>query len=247
MIDLTWNEFYNLDDYLNYYGEDDNSKERARTWLFIVYPDFCVENWKELLDRLHLQYCVSPLHHGIRDADYERLDHYHVYLVFNGMMSLSQVQHISDLTHVNGTGVRPLRCKSPAGALRYFLHIDNPEKEQFVDCPDQYLDFLECHGGLVLNEEFFIGNIKGNVDYYVAQMIDWCRLNHVCEFAMLLEYSKKYKYNTWFHYLNHYCKSVMIDFLKSFRHGTNENYQYYNSDGEIVILEDLKELSENDK
>ena len=35
---------------------------RARAWTFIVYPESAPENWRDVLDRFHLQWACSPLH-----------------------------------------------------------------------------------------------------------------------------------------------------------------------------------------
>ena len=135
--DSKWSDFLESCNYDNYAAESDsgNSKDgRARQWTFLVFPEFAKPNWLELLQGLHLEGAISPLHHGYKQDDGpERKDHYHIYISFPGKKSKEQVQEISDLTHIFNKGVKPFRVNSDRGLLRYFLHLDNPEKEQFEE------------------------------------------------------------------------------------------------------------------
>ena len=35
---------------------------RVKVWTFIVYPESVKENWREILDEMHIQWVESPLH-----------------------------------------------------------------------------------------------------------------------------------------------------------------------------------------
>lgn len=37
-------------------------EERTRAWTFILYEESAPENWVELIDELHIQWCESPWH-----------------------------------------------------------------------------------------------------------------------------------------------------------------------------------------
>ena len=39
-----------------------SSDNRARIWAAVVYPDSAPENWRQLLDDLHIEWVESPLH-----------------------------------------------------------------------------------------------------------------------------------------------------------------------------------------
>lgn len=45
---------------MNYYFKDKRFKTRA--WTFIVYPDSAPDNWRDILDELHIPWVESPLH-----------------------------------------------------------------------------------------------------------------------------------------------------------------------------------------
>lgn len=212
----SWKCFLFDSDYDSYYevhDMGDTSDGRAREWTFLVYPGYCKENWKQLLDGLHIQWCCSPLHHGYKQEDGpERKDHYHVLLYFRGKKSLDQVQRISNLTHLYNQGVKPFRVLSDRGLLRYFLHLDNPEKEQFAETVQ-----VEVHGGVKLDPTIF-EPCQMSVDVALFQMREFVQKNNISEFKLLYDYAAKYRRSTWFYYLNHTCSQVMKLYLNSTRH-----------------------------
>lgn len=104
--------------------------KRCRNWLFIVYPESAPSDWRERLRSLHLQGCISPLHDAdINEPDQEqKKPHYHVMLCYDGPTSWDIVKEIArDQLH----GTYPIPCNSMRGSVRYFCHLDNPEKAQY--------------------------------------------------------------------------------------------------------------------
>lgn len=214
-----WNDFLIDVDFEEYYSLNDAgsaSDDRAREWTFLVYPEFAKPNWKQLLDNLHIQWVCSPLHHGYLDSGVERKDHYHVIVVFKGKKSLDQIQRLSNLTHLFDKGVKPLRVNSERGLLRYFLHLDNPEKEQFDS--DVHVD---PHGGIKLDPTIF-EPVSIDMDVCLFQMREFIEKNNIVEWHLLYDYAAKYKRSSWFYYLNHSCANVMKLYLNSKRHSKRD-------------------------
>ena len=112
--------------------------EYCRNWSFIVYPDSAPEYWRDVLDEYHVPWACSPLHDGDKNPDGEqKKPHWHCVMVFEGKKCYQQVLEL----------IKPLNCTIPQkvqsmkGMLRYFCHLDNPEKEQYN------LSDIEYHGG----------------------------------------------------------------------------------------------------
>lgn len=104
------------------------SKERY--WTFVIYPESCVNNWKQQLQDLGLQCAISPLHDKDKNDNGEnKKSHYHVLLCFNGPTTYNKVYTITK--SLNAT--IPQRVLSCKGIIRYFTHKDNPEKFQYND------------------------------------------------------------------------------------------------------------------
>jgi len=54
-------------------GENSNGRKASKTryWAFIVYPESAPKNWLSILEDLHMQALVSPLHDKDLDRHYD--------------------------------------------------------------------------------------------------------------------------------------------------------------------------------
>lgn len=121
---------------------------RARNWTFIIYPDECFENWKDILRDEVIPCAVSPLH---SPEDSEKKKHHHI-LIAGDKKSASQIydevcKKLGSVFIENGTekikGVTNVKkVQNIKSLVRYFLHLDNPDKEQFEESKK-----IECFGG----------------------------------------------------------------------------------------------------
>lgn len=109
--------------------------ERARNWTFILYPEESKENWTSILENLCVPACASPLH-----TPADKKPHYHI-LVSGDKKTENQI--LSEICSQLGEeyeeegkkkikGVtKPQRVVNLKSTVRYFLHLDNPKKQQF--------------------------------------------------------------------------------------------------------------------
>lgn len=107
--------------------------ERSSKWVGILYEESLPKDWQAQLDGL--QYALSPWHDKDVDADGKiKKKHRHIFLNFPSLKSFSQVKAIFDALNQP----HPQVCKNQVGAIRYFCHLDNPEKAQYdlKDCVD---------------------------------------------------------------------------------------------------------------
>lgn len=108
---------------------------RFRNGTFLVYPDSAPANWIEILRMQQVPFIVSPLHDKDKDlSEYDgdlvllsKKAHWHVAILCDGNKPLSYFQELSD--SVNGT--HAWKIQNVRSMLRYFLHLDNPEKYQY--------------------------------------------------------------------------------------------------------------------
>lgn len=117
--------------------------KRGRNWTCIVYPDSAPENWRDVLDEKHIQWGESPLHDKDVNPDgTKKKPHWHIALAFEGNKSYNQVLDITQ--ELNATV--PQRIESLRGLVRYFVHLDNPEKYQYSK------DDIKAHGGFDIDK-----------------------------------------------------------------------------------------------
>ena len=115
------------------------SKDRYRNWLFITYPESLPDNWKQYIEEvIQVPLYVSPLHDRdqLPDGTFKK-PHFHNLITFSGVKTFDQVQEL--ISPLNGT--IPIPCNDIGGSLRYFVHLDNPDKFKYE------VKDVQCFGG----------------------------------------------------------------------------------------------------
>lgn len=102
---------------------------KKRFFEFLVYEESAPRDWVGILRRSHCMFAISPLH---RPDDECKKPHYHViWYCGHGPVTLANAKAtIPAEVPANGY-IEPVR--TPQGAQRYLIHLDDPEKEQFPD------------------------------------------------------------------------------------------------------------------
>lgn len=178
---------------------------RARNWTFILYPESAPENWKQILQEQYIKFAVSPCHDkDINPTGEPKKAHYHVLLVFDGKKSYSQIESITK--SLNAT--IPQKVANIEGLIRYFVHIDNPEKYQY-NVKDIYV-----HGTIDVIKPF-----ETSASRYEAlrEMRAYINENNIMEFSDLYDYAAE-ENEVWFRYLSDNCAYVISQHIKSRRY-----------------------------
>jgi len=182
--------------------EKKRAGQRSRNWAFIVYPESCAPNWRELLDEMHVPAAVSPLHDRDVNADGEpKKPHYHIVLVFDGNKTRDQVLDL--IEPMKGTTV--VKLNSLVGMLRYLTHADNPEKAQYSK------NDVETFGGL--QYQAIIENAGDKIGM-IADIMDWLDANCCTKYAELMRYARKERQD-WFELLCMGHTIVISEYIKS--------------------------------
>lgn len=148
---------------------------KGRDWAFIVYPESAPENWREILDETHMRWIESPLH----DRDFNpdgtpKKPHWHVMLSADGPITLKAVEKIIEPLNVPA----PQKVGSGRGMIRYFIHLDNPEKYQYSR------DEIVAHGGADVESYFEL--TKTNKISVMKDIITYIYENEIDNYADFL-------------------------------------------------------------
>jgi hypothetical protein len=112
---------------------------RYRHWALLVYPESAPSDWEALLDAECIPWVKSPLHDSdVWTPDDERQcaehtagspkkAHWHVALMFSGKVGALRVKAIADKLHAP----YPKPINDIRAMVRYFAHLDSPEKHQY--------------------------------------------------------------------------------------------------------------------
>lgn len=171
---------------------------RTNLWTFIVYPnDSLPENYLNIINNWHLPCLLSPIHNADKEGEptEQFKEHIHIMVYFGqgAKKSFEQVKELSD--QLKGCNPFPVLCRN--ALVRYFIHKDNPEKQQgYKDKNNKTILWTENDliklGGFEVGDSF-CGYDDVNSIYNTLEMIiiDNCIFN----FANLVQYLRKHNLN----------------------------------------------------
>lgn len=162
--------------------------ERARNWVTILYSEELNEGWRKKLEDMCVPACLSPLH-----TPNDKKPHYHL-LISGDKKTESQIMAVfamlTEWVEIDGKkslkGIaRPQRVVNLRSTVRYFLHLDNPKKQQFDLSKEGLTDF----GGFDSSKYLLDENAKKKEKYVavkgVIKIIRDKRFDHIID---LLDY-----------------------------------------------------------
>lgn len=182
-------------------ADEKRRDSRDRRWTFVTYPDSMPEmpEAEAIVTECDstgraVQWARSPLHAADLNGDgTEKKPHWHWLLIFKTEKSFSQVREVTEKL----CGTIPQIASNVHGLIRYFIHIDNPEKAQYkrediaksmnFGSLDQYFD-----GPSISAEE--------RADF-LAEMMDYCTEKKVTRLKDLYDFARAEKRESWFRVL----------------------------------------------
>lgn len=184
-----------------------NAESRTRNWTFVVYPESAPENWRNILDDLHIEWVESPLHDKDLNGDGQpKKPHIHVGVFFAGNKTYEQVKEITDSLNCP----IPQRCHSARALVRYMAHLDNPEKAQYSPSD------IKGHGGVDVAD--MLRPASSERYTLISEMIAYVKNNNVVEFQDLVDYARENESDTWFPLLCDNSSFIVCQYIKSQRH-----------------------------
>lgn len=168
-----------------------NTKSRAWTW--IVYEEQ-IEQVREWLERSpDIAWALSPKHTDDRNPDgTEKKPHWHLCVHFSsGTTTYNVVKGISDEM---GLPV-PQVCRNTRGMVRYFLHLDNPEKAQYTKSD------ITAGGGFDVEEYLKLSQSEEEFEMrnFLAKLVNRCVEKGILYFhevfdLVMSEYPEDFQY-----------------------------------------------------
>lgn len=196
--------------------ENEKKDRRSRNWTLVVYPESAPENWRELLDKMRVPWIESPKHDSDVNPDGTvKKAHWHILLMFGSKKSFRQVKEITD--ELNAPIPQP--CRNIVGMVRYFAHLDNPEKYQYK------VSDIIGHCGADPQQYFETTSQKKADRYrYIKDMMDFVDEQGITEFADLLRYARVKRYDDWFQSLCDDSSFVIGQYIKSVRYSSEKDF-----------------------
>lgn len=188
---------------------------RSRNWTIVVYPESLPVNWLKILDDLHIEYILSPLHDKDLNADnMPKKAHYHLLLMFGGVKSFEQVKEITEQLNAP----IPQRCHNSKALVRYMCHLDNPDKHQY-NVAD-----IKGYGGVDVAE--LLRPTSSERYELIREMIIFVKTENITEYKDLVDYAMMNRFDDWLPLLADNCTYMLGQYIKSNRHSQSDKHTY---------------------
>lgn len=195
-----------------------DKRKRYLSWTCVIYPESVPENWREILGELMIPWAVSPLHDKDVNADGEpKKPHRHLLLSFRTVKAYEQIKEITDKLKAPA----PQPCNDTRGLVRYFLHLDNPEKAQYKKA-----DILAGGGFDIENALQATATEEENILDEITEFLETNWVTEFCDFNSYVRHEKK----EWRTILRKNCFYIS-QIIKSQRHKAKLEYEQENGGG----------------
>lgn len=186
--------------------------ERVRNWTFIVYPESAPDKWRDILDDMHVPWIESPLHDKDVNVDGEiKKSHWHILLFFNTKKSYEQICEITESLN----SPIPQKVENAKGMVRYFAHLDNPEKYQYNKSD------IVSHGGVDVHK--FLTSSGGDKKRILSEIQEWINESGCVEFSDLADYARVEHYDDWYEVIINSSTIFLNAYIRSMRYKQPKN------------------------
>lgn len=180
--------------------------ERVRLWTFLVYPESAPEDWRTVLDDLHIEWVESPLHeHDVNPDGTKKKPHWHILLSFDGVKTYEQVCDITSSLHAT----IPQKVQSAKGLVRYMAHLDNPEKYQYD------ISLIIGHGGADVGT--LLKPTAAARYVLIKEMSEFILDNDIIYFKDLYFYAMAHRFDDWYPLLCDSSAYILGNVIRSCR------------------------------
>ena len=162
--------------------------QKARFFTALIYPDSAPSDYEQQLKDSLRQYLLSPLHEpdAVEDMGSGALKtpkpHIHVLYCHGNTITAKAAREIMPSWMVVPPSDNAFMVGSYRNLSRYFLHLDQPEKQQFSGKPQDILTVLN-NFPLDLSKEL----TKDERRQLKIQLWNFVRTNNITEFSELLD------------------------------------------------------------
>ncbi|MGX9917737.1 replication protein [Lactococcus petauri] len=195
--------------------------KRDRKWIFIVYPDSAPQNWEDIITDIGAEWGHSPLH----DKDENeyggvKKPHYHCLIKFKSLKSYRQMLSLTGQLHAPN----PKPCESVVGKVRYWLHLDNPEKYQYKK------EDIKAFCGFDVKE--VLKPSKTQQTAMMREIRKYIRDNNILELKQFMDYADK-ECPQWGYVINRFQFQIR-DYINSSRYSSNYRQNKHYQDLALV-------------
>lgn len=151
---------------------------KKRNWTFELYNDSCAPDWEEFLNSTGVPYAYAFHDKDKTELGEPKKPHYHVMLCFDGPITYQNAKTYSDRVGSANGVIQPVG--SVRGMIRYFCHLDNPDKYQYNE------SVIQCRNGFDPKDYFSLTISQQKA--FKRKVTEFISDNQIEEYAELIDY-----------------------------------------------------------
>lgn len=150
---------------------------KKRNWTFELYDDSCNPNWEDILVKTNIPFAYAYHDKDLNPTGDPKKPHYHVVLCCDGPTTYNTIKEIGDNVCCANGVIQPVG--SVRGIIRYFCHLDNPEKHQYDE------SIIQCRNGFDPKDYFSLTTSQQKA--FKRKVTEFISDNGIEEYAELID------------------------------------------------------------
>ena len=115
------------------------SDMKKRNWTMVLYDDSCSKDWEEYLISTGVPFAYAYHDKDVTEIGENKKPHYHVLVCYDGPTTYNTALELATRVGSANCVIQPVA--SVRGMIRYFCHLDNPDKYQYNE------SIIQCRNG----------------------------------------------------------------------------------------------------
>lgn len=153
------------------------SDMKKRNWTMVLYEDSCAKDWEDYLNSTGIPYTFAYHDKDKNPTGEDKKPHYHVMLCFDGPITYQNIKTYADRVGSANGVVQPVG--SVRGMVRYFCHLDNPDKHQYPE------SIIQCRNGFDPKDYFSLTVSQQKA--FKRKVTEFIRDNQIEEYGELID------------------------------------------------------------
>lgn len=150
---------------------------KKRNWTMVLYDDSCAKDWEDYLNSTGVPYAYAYHDKDKTEIGEEKKPHYHILLCFDGPTTYNTAKDYAERVGAANGVIQPVG--SVRGMVRYFCHLDNPDKYQYPE------DIIQCRNGFDPKDYFSLTATQTKA--IKRKVTNFIRDNEITEYAELID------------------------------------------------------------
>lgn len=150
---------------------------KKRNWTMVLYSDSCSKDWEKILTDTGIPFAYAYHDKDLTEIGEKKKPHYHILICYDGPTTYNTAHDLAiQVGSANGV-IQPVG--SVRGMIRYFCHLDNPDKYQYSE------SIIQCRNGFDPKDYFSLTISQQKA--FKRKVTDFIRDNDIDYYSELID------------------------------------------------------------